>query len=114
RNLLRKGRVRQVFHLRQRHAVGAHGQRQDGRVGGIDLAVDRRRRQIVRQIGLRRVDRRLYLLLGDVDVLFQVELQGDDRGSERTAGGHLAQAGQFAKLPLQRRGDGRRGDVGTG
>ena len=114
RNLLREGRVGQILDLGQRHAVRGHGQRENRRVGGIDLAVNRRRGQIVGQISLRRIDRGLHFLLGHVNVLFQIELQGDDRSAEGAARGHLAQAGQLAELPLQRSGNRRGRNVGAG
>ena len=54
--------------LRQRQRVGGQRQRQDRRIRRIHLAVDRRVRQIARQIRGRRIDRGLNFLFGDVDV----------------------------------------------
>ena len=69
RDLLRQRGVGEVFDLGQRQRVGGSASVRIGRVGRIDLAVDRRVGQVARQIGGGRVDGRLHLLLGDVDVL---------------------------------------------
>ena len=45
RNSLRHARFGQLFDLEQRHGLGGDRQRQNRRVGGIGLAVDRRNRQ---------------------------------------------------------------------
>ena len=68
-------------------------ERQDRRVGGVDLGVDRRRRQVGGQQIARRVDRRLHLLLGDVDADIEAEPQRDDRGAGRTLRRHLRERG---------------------
>ena len=67
RELLREPRVGEVLDLRQGQRLRRQPQRQDRRVGGIDLAVDGRRRQIVRQQIRARVDRGLHALLGHVE-----------------------------------------------
>ena len=89
----------------QRQGLRGERQRQDRRVGRIDLGVDRRRRQVGRQQVAGGVDRRLHLLLGDVEAEVEAELQGDDRGAGRAGRGHLVEARHLAELPLQRRGD---------
>ena len=81
------------------------GQRQDRRVGGIDLVVDRRLRQVVGQQVAGGVDRGLHFLLGDLDRLVEREPQRDDRGAARTGGRHLVEPGHLAELALERRGD---------
>ncbi len=81
---------------------GSNSQREHGRVGGIGLAVDRRRRQIRRQEALRGVDRRLDLFLRHVDAQREIELQHHHRGGAGAGGGHLAQALHLAELPFQR------------
>ena len=53
--------------------VGSDAKRQDRRVGRIDLGVDRRRRQVGGQKIAGRVDRRLHLLLGDVEADVEAE-----------------------------------------
>ena len=108
RDLLRQPGLAQILELGQRHGLRGHRQRQDRRVGRVDLGVDRRRRQVARQQIVRRVDRRLHLLLGDVEAEIEAELQGDDRGAGRACRGHLVQARHLAELALQRRGDRRR------
>ena len=67
RDLLRDPRVGQVLELGQRQRLRRQREREDRRVGGIDLVVDRRIRQVGRQETAGRVDRRLHLLLGDVE-----------------------------------------------
>ena len=79
RNFLGEPRVCQLFDLRQRKSFRSECQSENRRVGGICLAVDGRDRQIFRQITCRRIDRRLYLLLCDVDIEFQCELKRDNR-----------------------------------
>jgi hypothetical protein len=79
-----------------------------GRVGRIDLGVDRRRGQVGRQQVAGRVDGGLHFLLGNIERQVQVELQRDYRGARGTGRGHLVQARHFAELALQRRGH-RRG-----
>ncbi len=69
RQLLRHARIDQVVDLRQRHGAGGHRQRQHRRVGRVDLVVDRRLRQVVRQQAVGGVHRRLHFLLGDAERL---------------------------------------------
>ncbi len=114
RNLLRQPGVGQSLHLRQRQRLRGQRQRQDRRVGGIDLAVDRRRRQVRRQQIAAGIDRRLHFLLRDVEAQGQAELQGDHRGAAGTGGRHLVQARHLAELALQRRGHRRCHHVRTG
>ena len=56
-------------------------QRHDGRVGGVHLAVDGRIGQIGGQKAVGRVDGRLHLLLGHVDVLVQIEFERNHRAA---------------------------------
>ena len=108
RDLLRQPRLAHVFELGQRHAFGGDRERQDRRVGRIDLGVDRRHRQIARQQIVGRIDRRLHFLLGDVEAEIETELQRDDRGAGRARRRHLVEAGHLAELPLQGSGHRRR------
>ena len=55
---------------------------------------------------MRGIDRRLHLLLGDVDVEAEGELQHDDRSAAGAGGGHLAETLELAELPFERGGDG--------
>src|SRR5208283_3655099 len=57
---------------------------------------------------LRRVDRRLHLLLRNIDVQAQRELQHQHRIARRAGRRHLAQPLQLSALPLQRRRHRRR------
>ncbi len=105
-DLLRQVGVGSVFDLVQRQRVGVERQGHDGRVGGVDLAVDGRIGQIGGQKAVGRVDGRLHLLLGHVDVFVQVELQGDDGAAAGADRGHLLKPRHLAELAFQRRGDG--------
>ena len=58
RNLLREVGVGEVFDFFERQRVRCERERQDGRIGGIHLAVDRRIREIARQIACCGVDGR--------------------------------------------------------
>ena len=108
RYLLRERGVGVVLHLPERHAVGGQRQRDDGGVGGVAFAVDRRVRQIFRQIRAGGVDGGLHLLLGYVDIEVEIELQDHDRAAERAERGHLLESGHLPELALQRSGDGGR------
>ena len=85
-------------------AVGGERQRQNRRVGGIHLAVDRRIGQIRRQERAAGIDGGLHLLLGHVNVLIEIKLQNDQRGAEGARRGHLLQTWHLPELPFQRRG----------
>ena len=108
RYLLRQPGLAQVFQVGERHGLRRHRERQDRRIGRVDLGVDRRNRQVARQQIICGVDRCLHFLLGDVEAQIEAELQGDDRGAGRARRRHLVQARHLAELPLQRRGDRRR------
>src|SRR5579863_4953711 len=112
-DFLREARVGQVLNLRKRESVRSKSERENGRVGRVRLAVDRRDGQVGRQIRLRRVDGGLHFLLGDIDVQTERKLQDDDRAAVGAGGGHLRQAGDFAELALEGRGYGGGGDFGA-
>src|SRR5207237_10031520 len=76
-DLLGEPRIGQVLDLGQRHGRRRQPAGEDRRIGRIDLAVHGRVRKVGRQEGQRRVDRRLYLLLGRVEHEAQRELQRD-------------------------------------
>ena len=113
RQLRRETRVDEILDLRQRHRRGRDRERQNRRVGGIGLAVDRRRRQVGWEITLGRVDRGLHLLLRDVDVEAQRELENDHRRAAGARRRHLVQPRHLAELAFQRRRDGGGHDVGA-
>jgi hypothetical protein len=79
RYLRRQPRIHQVLDLRQWHGVRRDRQRQHWSIRRVGLTVDRRGRQIRGQKALRRIDRRLHLFLGDIDIQAQIKLQHDDR-----------------------------------
>ena len=113
RNLLGKPGIREIFNLRQGHGVRRQRQRQNRRIGRVDLVVDGRVRKILRQESRRRIDGRLHLLFGHVQAEVQAELQRDDRAATRTGRRHLFQAGHLPELAFQRGGDGGRHHVRT-
>ena len=59
-----RDQIDQLLDARQRQRVGGDGQGDDGRIGRIDLAVDGRHGQVLRQKRSGGIDRRLHLLLG--------------------------------------------------
>jgi hypothetical protein len=111
---LRKTGVSEVFDLGHRERFRGQRQGQDRRVRRIDLGVDRRRRQIGRQQIAGRVDRRLDLLLGDVEAQIEAKLQGDDRGAGRARRRHLIEPGHLPELHFQRCGHRRSHHVRAG
>ena len=82
-------------------------ERQDGRIGRIDLGVDWWDRQIAWQQVVRGIDRGLDLLLGDVEAEIEAELQRNDRRAGRTRRCHLVQARHLSELSFQRGSNGR-------
>ena len=112
RNQTDAGQLRQFRHepgfddvldVGQLHRVGSDAERQDRRIGRIDLGVDRRGRKVGGQEIAGGVDRRLHLLLGDVETDVEPESKSDDRGAGRALRHHLTQARHLAELPLERR-----------
>ena len=103
-----------IVDLGQRHRVGGQGEDQDRRIRRIDLAVGRRRRQVLRQLAARRIDRRLDVLRRAIDIARQIELDRDRAVAERAARGHLRDARDLPELPLQRLGDRGGHDLGAG
>ena len=114
RDFLGEGRVRQVFHFGQRETRRGKGKCQDGRIRGVDFAVDGRIGQALRKQIRCAIDGRLNFLLGDVNVKVQLELQRDDRATERARRSHLIQPGNLAELTLEGRGDRRGHHFGAG
>ncbi len=86
RQFLRHARVDQIMQFGQRQRFGRHGQGQHRRVGRVDLVVHRRRRQIVGQQVVRRVDRGLHFLFRDIQRHVQRKAQGNHRGAAGTGG----------------------------
>jgi hypothetical protein len=103
-NLRRQPGVRKVFDLGERKVLGSKGQGQNGRVGRIVFAVNRRSGKVGRQVGSRSIDGLLHFLLSYINAQAEVELQRDDRTAIGARGGHLLQSGHLAELPLQRSG----------
>ena len=91
-------------------------QRQDGdrRVGRVYLAIARIGPQARRQVGACRVDRRLHVARGAVDIAIQIELQGDAGRAERARRGHLGHIGDNPEMTLQRRRHRLRHRLGAG
>ena len=114
RDLLREHGVGEVFNLLQRNGVRGEREREDRRVGRVDLGVDGRVGQVLRKEGVGGVDGGLHVLLGDVDGLLEAELERDDGAATGGDGGHLLKAGDLAELALERTGDRLRHHVGAG
>ena len=95
--------------------VFLRGQAQDHdrSVGWIDQAIGRVAGQVRRQIGARRVDRRLHIPRRAIDIAAQIELDRDAGLSELALRGHLRNAGDVAELPLQGGRDGGGHDLGA-
>src|SRR5580704_2166934 len=91
-----------------------HREQQNGNVRRIDFLIGRRRRQRLRQRLRRHRDRRLHVLRRGIDVTFEIELDDDGRGAERTLRRHLGDAGDLAELLLERGGDRGRHGLGAG
>ena len=91
------------------------GKREDDhrRRGRVRLAVGRVAAQGGRQVDAARVDRRLHLARGAVDVAAEVELQGHARRPGRARRGDLVDAGDRAEVALERRRDARRHRLGA-
>src|SRR6185312_15922907 len=96
----------------QRLAVD--GEREDRRVRRVALAVRRRRGERARQERRGRVDRRLHVLLGRVDVAIERELERDLRAPEARDRRHLLERRHLPELPLERRRDRRGHRLGAG
>ena len=106
--------ARGIVDLPARQGIGRQCQDQHRCIGRIDLAVCRVAAQAGRQIGARRIDRRLHVARGTVDVAAEAELQHDARGADRTAGGHFGNVGDRSQMPFQRRGNRGRHGVRAG
>ena len=105
RKPLRQNVAGGVVHLALRHRLRGQRQDHDRRVGRIDLPVDRIARQVGRQVGAGRVDRRFDVARGAVDVAADVELQGDTRLADAALRRHLGDGGDLAEVTLERLGD---------
>ena len=76
-DLLRELGIDGVADGGQRQRVGGRRQQQDRRVRRIDLAIGRRRGQVLRQLAAGGVDRGLHVIGRAVDVSVEVELDRD-------------------------------------
>src|SRR6202011_543859 len=113
RQLLRQDGISGVINLRWRNIFGRKRKQQDRRVSRIGLAIIWLAGQISGKLAARRVDGRLHITGGDIDVAIQVELQRDSRGAQAARGSHLRHAGDAPELALQRSSYGRRHSLWT-
>ena len=97
-----------ILHLRHRHGVGHHRERQNRRIRRIDLGVDRRRRKILRQQIAGRIDRRLHFLLGNIEAEARSNCSVTTDAPAELIDDISLQARHLAELPLQRRRHRRR------
>ena len=102
RHLLRQHDIGVVVDRDQRHLVGLDRQDQDRRIGRVDLAIGRARRQVLGQLRAGGIDSRLHIAGRRVDVTVQVELQRDTRLAEHVDRGELCHARYLGELPFQR------------
>ncbi len=105
--LLEDGR-REVVHPRPLNGVRGQADQHDRGVGGIHLPIAGIVREVRGELAARRVDRRLDVPPGRVDVSRQVELDRDRRRAEGALRRHLRDPRDPPELPLERRRD-RRG-----
>ncbi len=92
-----------IVELALRQGGGGQRQDEDRRVGGIDLAIGRVAAKRGRQVGMRRVDRRLNVAGGAVDIAVEAELQRDLGRADRARRGHLGDVGDLAEMAFERR-----------
>ena len=97
-----KNTGRGVIHLSATHRVGRQRQDENGGIGRIDLPIRRIARKSYRQVPPRRIDRRLHIAGGAVDVAAQIKLQDDAGGAEGARRGHFGHARDAPKLAFQR------------
>ncbi len=114
RELLLEHRRRRVVELPLAQRVRGQSQDEDRRVGGIDLAIGRIAPEAGRQVGMRRIDRRLDVARGAVDVAREAELQRDAGRADGARRGHLGDVGDLAEMALERRRDAARHDLRAG
>ena len=103
-NLLRQYGRGQVIQLATAEGLGGQGENHDRHVGRVGLAVAGVARHAGGQQGHGRVDGRLHLSGGAVDVALQVKLQDHLGAAETARRGHLDDPGNPPEGPLQRRG----------
>ncbi len=94
-----------VVDLDDRRDVRLDGENENGRIRGIDLSIGRRTGQVFRQLSCGRVDRRLNIVGGRVDIALEIELNRYPGRAERTRRCHLRNAGNLRDLALERLGD---------
>ena len=94
--------VDRVAHRGQRQRVRGRRQQQDRGIRRVDLAVGRRRGEVLGQLAAGGVDGALHIVGGAVDVAVEIELDRDRCRSEVAGRRHLGDAGDLRELPLER------------
>jgi hypothetical protein len=110
REFLGDPNVGHILDLGQRQRLRRRREREDRRVGRIDLGIDRWCGQTGGKKTSCGVDRRPDLLFRDIQGQVEIELQRCHRRAGRANRAHLSERGHLAELPLERRGDRRAGD----
>ena len=105
--LLRQDGIGRVVNFCRRHVFGSQRQQQNGRVGGIHLAIGWLARKIRRQLTARRVDGGLHVASRGIHIAIKIKLQNDAGVPQPARGSHLRNARDATELPLQRSGHGR-------
>jgi hypothetical protein len=103
RELLQQNILRVGVDNGQRQDVRGDPEHQDRRVSRIDLTDERRIRQVLWQVRIRRIDGRQRVGDSPIDLAAQFELQSDLDIAERTRRRHLGEAGDLTELQLERR-----------
>ena len=101
-DLLGKLRVGIVVHLDQRHGLRRCRQYQDGRVGGVDLAIRRRCREVSRKLSAGSVDRGLNVVGRRIDIAIEIELNDHCGRAQPARRRYLRYARYLRELALQR------------
>lgn len=99
---LRELGVGLVGHLRHRQRRRGGAERENGRVGRIDLSVGRRGRHVLGQLPARRIDGGEHVGASTVDVAREIELQDDLGRAGLALRRHLRDAGNERKLRFER------------
>ena len=99
--------VRDVVHVRTVVDVRTHAEHENRLVGRVDLPIPRIAGQIGWKLPASRVDGRLHVTPGGIDVTIQIELQRDLGAAELAGRSHLRYAGNASELALERRCDRR-------
>ncbi len=112
--LLRQHGRRGIVKFALPQGIGGQRQDEDWGVGRIDLSVGRVRTQARGQVGPCRVDGRLHVARGAVDVAIETKLQRDAGRADGALRSHFRDVRNLAEMAFQRRRDAGGDHLGTG